>query len=201
MKSLCIEEKIKKSIKCIMKKFNRAVIEVKIVEEDSVYIEVDNGNYNIINNYNDKCHGILIIQNGENNFYQFKDVLKNVQKYFNGNGLVFIRYEDSICDSVDYVENQFMTYLKLNKFKDIEEYILLSDSGKESGVFITASYHIDLLDKEDEYESYTPNFILPKKSGGCCGGCEKKSCGSGKGCSDRSCGCSGECSSCNKGCN
>lgn len=201
MKSLCIEEKIKKSIKFIMKKFNRAVIEVKIVEEDSIYIEVDNGNYNIINNYNDKCNGILIIQNGENNFYQFKDVLKNVQKYFNGNGLVFIRYEDSICDSVDYVENQFMTYLKLNKFKDIEEYILLSDSGKESGVFITASYHIDLLDKEDEYESYTPNFILPKKSGGCCGGCEKKSCGSGKGCSDRSCGCSGECSSCNKGCN
>ena len=173
-----------------MKKFNKAVIEVKIVNEDSVYIEIDNGNYNILNHYDYKCNGILIIQNGENNFYQFKDILKKVSDYFCGNGLVFIRYENNLCDSVEYIENQFMTYMKLNKFKDIEEYILLSDAGEENGIFITTSYHVDLLDKEDEYESYTPNFILPKKkSGGCCGGNSEKACG-----------CSGECSSCNKGC-
>ena len=190
VKSLCIEEKIKKSIKFVMKKFNKAVIEVKIVGEDSVYIEIYNGSYNIINHYNDKSNGILIIQNGENNFYQFKDILKKVSDYFCGNGLVFIRYENSVYESAEYIENQFMTYMKLNKFKDIEEYILLSEDGEENGIFITALYHVDLLDKEDEYESYTPNFVLPeKKEGGCWGG------GSGK-----SGGCSRKCSSCNKGC-
>ncbi len=181
MECLNIEEKIKKSIKFIVKKFNKAVIEVKIVNEESLYIKIDNKGYSIIENYNGKCDGILIIQDGQNNFYEFKNILRDVPKYFSGNGIVFVRYEVDECDSVEYVENQFITYFKLNKFRDIEEYILLSEEGKESGIFITASYHVELLEKEDEYEEYTPNFMRVNK---CSGGCES----------------SGGCASCKKGC-
>lgn len=193
MKCLNIEEKIKKSIKFITKKFNKAIIEVKIIGEDSRYIEINNGKYNMLNSFNDKCDGILILQNGKNNFYEFKEILKKIPEYFSGNGVVFLRYENNSYDSIEDIENKFMTYLKLNKFKDIEEYILLSDSD-ESGIFIVAKYHMELLYKENEYEIYTQNFVRPKKKSGQCGECKSK-----EGCnSEMICKCLKNCSCCDK---
>lgn len=183
MINLNIEEKIKKCIKFIKKKFDKAVIEVKIVNEESLYIELTGDGYIISDKYDGKCNGILIIQDGENNFYEFKEILRDIPEYFEGNGIVFLRYEISTCDVPQYIQEQFINYFKLNKYRDIEEYTILSKDDDISGIFISAQYHVELLDNDMEYEDYEPNFFVNKNrcqgrccSSGDCEKCEKKCC-------------------------
>ena len=182
MINLNVEEKIEKSIKFIKKKFDKAVIEVKVINKENLnlYIELMGDGYEIHEKFNGRCNGILIIQDGENNFYEFKSILKDIPNHFDGNGLVFIRYDISIYDEPEYIKNQFMTYFKLNKYRNVEDYTLLSNDGDLRGIFITAQYHLELLDNNTEYEEYTPNFFINKSRcgcGGCCKGkCSKNNC-------------------------
>lgn len=193
MINLNIEEKIKKSFKFISKMFNKAVVEIRVINDKNYYMEINEKDYIIHENYDGKCNGILIIQDGDNNFYDFKNILKSIPEYFAANGMVFIRYDLSEFDDENYISNQFTNFLKLNKYVDVEEYKLLSNDNVNE-IFISARYHLQLLDKENEYEDYEANFYVNRK--GCksgCGGC------GGGGCSSGGCG-GGGCSSCEKQC-
>ena len=58
MKNLNIKQKIKKSFKFISKIFNKAVVEVKVINDINYYIEIDGDNYTIHKDYDGKCNGI-----------------------------------------------------------------------------------------------------------------------------------------------
>ena len=100
--------------------------------------------------------------------------------------MVFIRYDISEGDDDEYISSQFINFLKLNKYIDIEEYKLLSESNNVNEIFIAARYHLQLLDKDNEYEDYGENFYINRKKcqgAGCSAGCCSKEggCASGGG--------------------
>ena len=182
---------IDKSIKFILKRITEGNIIVdKINEEKKMFINIKNGEYEIIEcdiDTNSNYNGVLIIGEEDNTLKEIKREVEKENCILDNGGLLIIKYIISNKEHMDSVKEEILKFLNNREIEDIKLYFVCSktdEANKNLSVVAMGRKHLDLLTDKPDYEEYSRNIVEDKKCGGCCS--EKQGCNSG-GCKGKGC--------------